>query len=269
MFEYYSRKQLLEYYAEFNATEESVKTDINYLKEWLEKEPHLPDVKDEEILLNVLIRGKHQLERAKKMLDSYYSSRTIMGDLFKNRDPRLPEIKNAMNYACYIPLPKLTPDGYRVIIFRIFHHNNESMPIATDFMKALHMQLDLNFKQDRVKGAIFIYDFENLTMPFVILQLTVLKKALEVGLVELWEKRSTDMCEILSKNILPTNYGGSENSVEEIRDLYYRHLTEYTDWFLSQENIKADLSKKPKTDRCNNDISLYGTDGSFRKILLD
>lgn len=40
-----SESQLKEIYQEFNITEESLKRDVNYLMEWMEKQPHLPNIK--------------------------------------------------------------------------------------------------------------------------------------------------------------------------------------------------------------------------------
>lgn len=105
------------------------------------------------------------------------------------------------------------------------------MPIATDFMKALHMQLDLNFKQDRVKGAIFIYDFENLTMPFVILQLTVLKKALEVGLVS--------FPITFSENIVRGSLFGIY-----LRKIFFLHLKKTGNLFNAINFIKIEVRNK-------------------------
>lgn len=39
-----TEKQLYEFFDEFGATEESVKNDVEYIKEWLKQQPHLPNV---------------------------------------------------------------------------------------------------------------------------------------------------------------------------------------------------------------------------------
>lgn len=39
--------QFREFFAEFGATEESVRRDVHHLIEWMEKQPHLPNVKGE------------------------------------------------------------------------------------------------------------------------------------------------------------------------------------------------------------------------------
>ncbi len=35
--------------------------------------------------------------------------------------------------------------------------------------------------------------------------------------MEVWKKSATDLVEVLPKHILPSNYGGDEKSIEELR----------------------------------------------------
>lgn len=42
--EQFAKEQQKEFYKEFNITEESLERDVNYLIEWMEKQPHLPNV---------------------------------------------------------------------------------------------------------------------------------------------------------------------------------------------------------------------------------
>lgn len=44
-----SERQIQEIYQEFNITEQSLKRDVSYLIEWMEKQPHLPNVKGKKI----------------------------------------------------------------------------------------------------------------------------------------------------------------------------------------------------------------------------
>ncbi len=80
-------------------------------------------------------------------------------------------------------MPKLTSDGYRVVIFRIFQQNSENIPTPTEYMKAVQMELDLSVKEDYTRGTIMIYDYENTTMPLVVMQLTALKRIIDIGIV--------------------------------------------------------------------------------------
>lgn len=125
-------------YEDINATEESLKKDAQCLMEWMEKQPHLPNVKgqslvfytnsawcetkkiarilcfqkkkvsrnfylfffiDEELLLNALVRCKNSLETTKRRLNAYYTCRAVMSDIFTNRDPDSKEFTHAMKYV--------------------------------------------------------------------------------------------------------------------------------------------------------------------------
>lgn len=46
-----------------------------------------------------------------------------------------------------------------------------------------------------------------------------------------------------------------------------KKLEEYTPWFNSQEDVKADESKRP--GKPTNYDDLFGIDGSFRKLTID
>lgn len=39
-----SKEQAADFLAEFNATEETIKDDVENLKEWMRKQPHLPNI---------------------------------------------------------------------------------------------------------------------------------------------------------------------------------------------------------------------------------
>lgn len=39
-----TEEQLLDFYAEFGATKDSVRRDAQYLMKWIEKQPHLPNI---------------------------------------------------------------------------------------------------------------------------------------------------------------------------------------------------------------------------------
>ncbi|KAK7580472.1 hypothetical protein V9T40_001101 [Parthenolecanium corni] len=204
----------------------------------------------------------------------------------------------------YIPTPQPTADGYRVVVFRIFEQA-ESTPSQENFMKALDFQLDYGVWNDMNRGTIFIYDYENLTMNSTLLFFSATKRALEIGLnskpmrtkkiyllnlsplaeplvrfckslvkkefsdrVEIWKNPVTELADVLPKSSLPSDYGGSDKSVKELRDNWYRVLVENSDWFKSEETVKADLSKKVNPDSCK-DTMPFGIEGSFRKITID
>ena len=78
--------------------------------------------------------------------------------------------------SCFTPLPKLTADGYRVVIFRIFDAENSSLPSPDNIIKATQIGLDISLKYDKFRGVTLIYDLENASMAFISLVIPMLKK---------------------------------------------------------------------------------------------
>lgn len=69
----------------------------------------------------------------------------------------------------YVPLPKLAPHGYRVVMLFL----SDSLKTETDFssiptfFKLNQMTLDVLGKLDYPKGVIIIHDGKNLSMPLI------------------------------------------------------------------------------------------------------
>lgn len=78
-------------------------------------------------------------------------------------------------------MPKLTADGYRVVIFRIFDSENINLPTPENIMKATQIGLDISLRHDRFRGMTVIYDLENTSMTFISLLVPMLKKFFALG----------------------------------------------------------------------------------------
>lgn len=61
-------------------------SDLQILKDWMDKQPHLPNI---EIIYFALFlhSNYYHLEATKKILDNFYTIRTHTPELFSNRDP--------------------------------------------------------------------------------------------------------------------------------------------------------------------------------------
>lgn len=59
------------------------------------------------------------IELTKTTIDIYYTTRTIMPDFFKNRDILDKSLQNLMDISIFMPLDQLTPQGYKVIYFKL------------------------------------------------------------------------------------------------------------------------------------------------------
>jgi hypothetical protein len=66
---------------------ERIQSDIDALRDWIKKSPHLRARTDDQFLVTFLRGCKYSLERAKSKLDMFYTIRTHIPELFFNRDP--------------------------------------------------------------------------------------------------------------------------------------------------------------------------------------
>lgn len=60
-------------------------SDIQLLRDWLKKQPHLPEITDTELAL-FLHCNYYRSEPAKKNIDAFYSMRSHIPEFFSNRD---------------------------------------------------------------------------------------------------------------------------------------------------------------------------------------
>lgn len=61
-------------------------SDLQILKDWMNKQAHLPNI--EMIYFPLFLHKNHyHLEATKKTIDNFYTSRTHLPEVFSNRDP--------------------------------------------------------------------------------------------------------------------------------------------------------------------------------------
>ncbi|XP_014283715.1 alpha-tocopherol transfer protein [Halyomorpha halys] len=137
-----------------------VQADIERLQCWLQKQPHLPRDIDDKVL-EAFVTGTKSLEIAKNKLDSYYTIRGKVPQLFdfNSRDPLKPAFQDASKSFSMFFLPKPTPEGYRVLMMRLeqefstFSHQQKI--VRTMMMIELAMST-----WPEMKGIIFCYDMK-------------------------------------------------------------------------------------------------------------
>lgn len=72
----------------------------------------------------------------------------------------------------------------------------------------------------------------------------------------------------IPKEMLPAEYGGQAGPIQDVINHWEKKILEYRDYFMEEETTYGTDEKKrpgkPKTSE-----SLFGTDGSFRKLEVD
>lgn len=72
---------------ELNEVPERIEADIEALKVWIKKTPHLKCRMDDQFLVTFLRGCKYSLEKTKQKIDLFYTTRTLMPEMFLGRDP--------------------------------------------------------------------------------------------------------------------------------------------------------------------------------------
>ncbi|XP_058460640.1 alpha-tocopherol transfer protein-like [Malaya genurostris] len=152
---------------ELHEIPERLDDDLAALRAWLAKCPHIKSRTDDQFLVTFLRGGKHSLERAKEKLDLYYSVRTALPELMKNRDPSNKKMATLMRLGSAVPLPTTeTPDGPRILLIKPGAYNPDDYTIQEVF-KFNCMMGDILLKEDDnlgIAGQVGILDLANTKM---------------------------------------------------------------------------------------------------------
>ncbi|CAG9559147.1 unnamed protein product [Danaus chrysippus] len=134
--------------------------DLAAIKDWLRKQPHLPDEWEDMPLLTFLRGSSFSLEKCKRKLDMYFTMRAACPEFFTNRDATSPALREVLKTKLQGPaLPGVTPNGRRVTICRGLYPSLDSQQI-TDTLKLALMIGDIRLIEEveGVAGDIYILD---------------------------------------------------------------------------------------------------------------
>uniref|UniRef100_A0A1B6KNR0 CRAL-TRIO domain-containing protein n=1 Tax=Graphocephala atropunctata TaxID=36148 RepID=A0A1B6KNR0_9HEMI len=172
-------------FKEINLNSEQLKRDTSSLKDWLRSQPHLPHDLDDKVLASFIVGCKNSLERSKQILDAYLTNRTSCPEFYGSRDPCNPTFRRQNKLFQYIVLPGMTPEGYRVSIYRMKSADISvaDFNLTTNAIKVLS-SFDVRFHEDNYwAGDVIIIDCKHFTFRHLqsVTSLPLLKKYVHCG----------------------------------------------------------------------------------------
>lgn len=72
---------------ELNEVVDTIERDLELIKDWLKKSPHIKGRSDDQFLLCFLRGCKFSIEKVKLKLDLFYTIRSQLPEIMRNRDP--------------------------------------------------------------------------------------------------------------------------------------------------------------------------------------
>lgn len=263
-----------------NETSEIRDKCLSEIKIWLQEEKSNLNARTEDRYILPFLRGaKFDLEEAKSKIISYYILRRDDVKWFTNRDPSLPELQEIIKLGVFVPLRKLYHNQL-VILVRTAAHNprkhSQDNVFKVDHM-ILDIAALFEFEAAQIYGVISVFDMNGvgarhaaaLTPGIVKRAVTawqnyhVTSKSLDFvnspiylnvilnifksfmnekmkKTVKVHTKGLESLHQIVDKDILPEEYGGTDGKLEDLINFWNEKLLSKRDWFLDDEKYTAD-----------------------------
>ncbi|XP_064107321.1 alpha-tocopherol transfer protein-like isoform X2 [Macrobrachium nipponense] len=292
---------------ELNEDPERRAADIQHIRDWLKKQPHIKARTDDWTILRFLRGCKFSLEKTKQKIDMFYTCKSMCPEWYTNRDPQDKRLRAILEMGCVLPLPGYDNQGRKIILSRTPNIAVDAQGFA-DGVKAFLILLDVWRDEDEqasVTACVTVEDCTNFTMQWAALfNLNLMKKMhtlFEEGypmrpkglnyintpaafdtvfnifksfMKEKMKKRihihGSDLESLykeVPKECLPVEYGGTNGTIEEIKDYWIKRVDARRDWLLEDEKYGVDESKRPGKPKTT--VDLFGIEGSFRKLNID
>ncbi|KAG5307732.1 TTPAL protein, partial [Pseudoatta argentina] len=246
-------------------------SDIQSLREWCKKQPHLPKIEDNFLVL-FLHSNYYQMEPTKNTIENYYTTRTHLPEIFCNRDPfEEKSLRQSFKIAAILSLNGLTKDGY-TMIFSTFLDSDLSFYDYNNTIKQSIMLSDIHLLNGTNDGYVFIFDVGKFSFghvmkmnpldikkhvyylqealpirlkaihilnatPAMELCMNIAKTFMKNELIDIIHFHSSleSISEYIPVDALPNETGGKAGSVHKLAEIQVKELEDNREWFILDE----------------------------------
>jgi hypothetical protein len=282
----------------YNVTETQIKEDVEIIKTWIVKQPHLPQNLTDNVIEKFLLRNKFRVERTKQKMDNYYSLRGHNKDLIRDFENVVP----SKHVTTYLPLPKLGPNLERIVNMKILKPDPEDYDILEIVKLDLAIE-EMCLPYDSSVGVRYLFDFSGFTLrhltrinPIPLAKhITLIEKAYSSRMLGLElvnfpafaskilalmklvlrpkvyervkiHKDMESVYEVIPKECLPVEYGGTLGTIPDMLRKWDKAIEDHHDFFVENfENVSVEHLRplESKADEA------FGMDGTFKKLAID
>ncbi|XP_044262715.1 alpha-tocopherol transfer protein-like isoform X2 [Tribolium madens] len=289
------RAQILKLY---DVNDAQLKEDIEIIKTWKSKQPHLQGDLSDDFLEKLLLKNKFSIERCKEKLENYYTLRGTNKDLLEGFEKIIPS-KEALTF---LPLHKLTPNYERVVIMKLINLDPKCYDLTSVCKFALAVS-EMMLRHDGSLGVRLLIDQTGFTLrhlarwnpvhllrfynlaekayslrffgiefinypQFINKVLAILKMFLRPKIydrIRLHENLES-LYKIIPKECLPVDYGGTNSKISDLLEKWDKEVEKQQTFLLDCSNTVANEDLRPPESQEND---LFGTGGTFKKLSLD
>ncbi|KAK5638542.1 hypothetical protein RI129_012837 [Pyrocoelia pectoralis] len=287
---------------EYKKRKELRREDVEYLKEWLKTQQHLPKIDDLEIIF-FLTSCSYSIEMTKRTIDKHYTLKGLCPEIFKKRD--LKTWKETLNAILMLPLPKLTHEGYQIFYTKI-NNPDPNKYVFVDNVKCGEVIMKMTLRQrGTVNGLVFVLDLDGYSLAHIAglplmelkILMTFLQEALPIQLKQFHcinggrrldkimllvkpflKKEMSDLIYVhsdyaktlynyLPQECIPKELGGSSESIHHLQEEIKAFIFNRMELIEADEQLVVDESKR--VQKSYKFDHLFGIEGTFRKLELD
>ncbi|KAI5725093.1 hypothetical protein M8J77_010872 [Diaphorina citri] len=278
---------------------------IQSLQDWARKQPHLPPILDNQMVIFLVICG-NSIERAKKLIDVHFTMKTLYTDLFSGRDLLSRPLQDAMDTVHITALKGLDYSGRRVN-FTSLKMPDTGLYHGPTVVKLIYMFEDINnfLRGSHAAGTTVVMDATGFGVSHLsTLSLSFLKQSSQyfthgasvlvseiivvnansvaeklVMLVRpfipaeiynrihiLPKEKHDKLFDYIPREVVPSDLGGEGQSIAELTKETYQTMLDNREFFQAEEKLQR---VKESLRPAGNGNKIGEMSGSFKKLDLD